>query len=119
MRQAAEELIDRLPGDPPPQIPQGEVDRRAAARLRPGAGEADIGNEIAVQALDLQRIAAEQNGRRGFMNERLRRARAEKGLAEAYGAFIGVKAYPDKIGEFVVAYGIDARDFHGSPGAIQ
>ena len=119
MGEAAQELIDRLLGDAAPQIPQREIDRRAAARLRPGASEAYIGNEIAVNALDLQRIAADQGGRCRLMDERLRRAGAEKGLAQADHPGIGMDPHPEEIGEFIEADCLNACDFHGSVGPIQ
>ena len=119
VRQAAQELIDRLFGNPAPQIPKRDVDGRAPAGLGAGAGEADIGCEVAGDAFNLQRIAADEGRRRGFMDIGLGGARAEECLAQSDHAGIGVNPHPEEVGEFIEADGFDARDFHDLAESIQ
>ena len=54
---------------------------------------------IAVDRLDLQRIAADQLGRHGLMDVGLDGSGTHEGLAEADKAFVGMQADPEQVGE--------------------
>ena len=48
------------PATLPKNIPQRDVDRRIAAHFRAGGAKPEIANEVLPNALDRERIAAEQ-----------------------------------------------------------
>ncbi|MGY3650155.1 hypothetical protein ACVWW2_005446 [Bradyrhizobium sp. LM4.3] len=69
---------------------------------------------VAMDRLDVQRIAAEQAAGKGVVNLRFDRAGAVEGFAETDHARVGVDAHPDDVGEFLGAQRLDRRDLHGN-----
>ena len=58
--EAAEQLRDRLSGHLAEEVPERDVERGVAAHLGAGGAEADIAGEVLGDAVDGERIAAEQ-----------------------------------------------------------
>src|SRR5262249_15199588 len=109
---AAQRLADRPADRLAEQVPQRDVDRRVAARLHTGAAPAEIVDEGPVDRLDLDRIAADQLGRRALVDIGLDRGRAHEGLAETGQPLVGPETDPDEVGELAQPDGLDGGDLH-------
>jgi hypothetical protein len=105
-------LGDRLARRFAEEIPQRDVDRRIAAHFRAAGGKAEIAGQIAGDAIDGERIAADQFGRRRFVNIGFDGAGAHECLAESDKALVRMHAHPKKIGMFVDADGFEFDDLH-------
>ena len=95
------------------KIPKGNVDRGIAARLGTGGAPAEIvARQFGIDALDLERVLAEDLRRDGLMQIGLNSLGPEEGLAEADRPFIGVQQHEDDVAEFLDAQGFERGDLH-------
>ncbi len=94
------------------QIPEGDVERRIAPRLRAGRTESEIAVQVSGDEIDLQRIAADQLRRNDLVNVGLHRLRRHESLAEAGEALRGVDAQPQQIAEFRQPDRFERDDLH-------
>ncbi len=108
--QVAERQVRRLAED----VPQRDVDGRAAAHLGARRGKADVAREGALDALDVARVAAQERWRDDAVDMRLGRLRAIERLAEPGQALVRVHLHPEQVGELANPDRLYARDLHGS-----
>ena len=82
---------------------------RISAPVEP---EADVADEVLGDAVDGERVAAEQLRRDRLVDIGLDRLRHEEGLAEPDEALVGVDAQPEEVGELLEPDGFDGGDLH-------
>ena len=113
-REPAQQLVDRLPGGLPEEVPERDVHRRPPPGLDSGAGEADVGRQIAADPLDGEGVAAEHGHRRRLVEIRLDGPRPEERLPEPDEPLVGVHPHPEHVRELVEPHRLERRDLHVS-----
>ena len=112
--ETAEHLVHRLIAHLAEDVPERDVDGRSGAVF--GAGRRLRHREIdhvAVDGLDMQRIAPEKARRERLVDMRLGRAGAVERFAETDDPAVGVNADPEDVGIFLCSQGLDECDLHG------
>src|SRR5690606_39261990 len=109
---AAEQLAQRLPHRLAEDVPEREVDRRAAAHLGAAAAVAEVADQVRLVPFDVARVLAHEVRRDGLVHVRFGGLRAVEGLAQADQAFVGMQAHPQDVGMRIQAYGLDLGDLH-------
>ena len=113
-REPAQQLVDRLPGGLPEEVPERDVHRRPPPGLDSGAGEADVGRQIAADPLDGEGVASEHRHRRRFVEIRFDGPCAEERLPEPDEPLVGVHPHPEHVRELVEPHRLERSDLHAS-----
>ena len=111
--QSAEHLMYGLPADLAEEIPQGDVDRRCGPVLGSGGRlrHRQV-HHVAVNGLDVQRVAPQEASGKGVMDVGLDRTGAVKRFAETDDPAVGVNADPEDVRKLLGSQGLDGGDFH-------
>jgi hypothetical protein len=95
-------------------VPQGDVERGIAARLRAAAAVAQIPVQGPGVPLDVQGVGPEQQGHRRLVNVGFHRLRAEEGFAQPGQAGVGVQSHEEQIGVLTETDRLDHGDLHAT-----
>ena len=107
--------MDRLVRRLTENVPQRDVDGGCRANLDARRAEADIGGKQQVgDAVDLQRVPADQLRRDIAMDMGCNGVCAAKRLTQPDDAFIGVHQHPQNVVQLRKLYGFDRCYLHGT-----
>ena len=112
-RATAQQVIDRLAGVLPQQVPQRDVNCRDRARFCPGeAKEVYGGKHVGPVVLDVEGRLADQQVRQHVVDDRGDRSRRVERLAEADEPVVGVNPKPQRIRLSIDPDGFQLLDLH-------